>query len=105
MIAPLALGVALVAALVVSFTVSHHDIEAGRVVLSPPCPTRALFGVGCPTCGLTRAFAALSHGEWRTAMRYHALAPSIYLLWWCAAGLALQRSYLALRRFAIAGQR
>ena len=99
LLAPLALGAVLVGVLVASFVVSHHDIEAGRVVLSPPCPTRARFEADCPSCGLTRAFAALSHGEWRVAIRYHALAPAIYLLWWFAALVVAHRNWRAVRAF------
>jgi hypothetical protein len=94
----LALGLA--AALTVSFLVSPDDIETGKVVLSPPCASRLLFGVDCPICGLSRAFCALSHGELSRAMRYHSLAPVLYLLTWLGAGSSLwgaARSAMVLR--------
>jgi hypothetical protein len=31
--------------------------------LGPACPARVLLGVPCPTCGMTRAFVALAHGD------------------------------------------
>ncbi len=49
--------------LFVSFLFTPDAVESGRVVLSAPCMMKAVFGVGCPTCGMTRAFMALSHGD------------------------------------------
>lgn len=46
------------------------------------CFTRRTFGVGCPTCGMTRALHALLHGEIALSWRYHPLL-IVYLL--CAA--------------------
>lgn len=43
------------------------------------CPFRALTGLPCPGCGMTRAFCALGHGEWRDALRYNALSPFVLL--------------------------
>ena len=42
------------------------------------CPLRGLLGIPCPSCGLTRAFCALSHFELREALRYHALSPLVF---------------------------
>lgn len=55
------------------------------------CPFRALTGLPCPGCGMTRAFCALGHGEWRLALQYNALSPLVFLAallaWaWAAAG-------------------
>lgn len=72
-------------ALLVSFLVTPDDIESGRVVLSAPCLTRTLLGVPCPSCGMTRAFAALSHGEVALAWHYNALAPALYAVVWAVA--------------------
>ena len=80
-----ALALMALGGLLVSFMVTPDDIEAGRVVLSPPCAARLLFGVDCPICGLTRAFCAMSHGELARAMGYHALAPILYPLTWAGA--------------------
>src|SRR5688572_26349622 len=55
----------------VSFVVTPEDVEAGRVVLSPTCHFKAIFGRECLTCGLTRAFTALSHGRLDDAWRYN----------------------------------
>jgi len=42
------------------------------------CLLRGLVGIPCPSCGLTRAFCALAHGELREALRYHALSPLLF---------------------------
>lgn len=39
------------------------------------CPIRHTLGVPCPGCGLSRAIGSLLHGDWQTAMTYHAFAP------------------------------
>ncbi len=39
------------------------------------CPIRATLGIPCPGCGLSRAIAALAHGDWQTALTIHAFAP------------------------------
>ncbi len=55
--------------------VSPDDLEAGRVVVSPPCPVRARTGRDCPSCGLTRGVAALGHGQWSRALAYNRASP------------------------------
>lgn len=42
------------------------------------CLMRRMTGVPCPTCGMSRAFFAFSHGAWRKAVRYHPLSPAVY---------------------------
>ncbi|MEB3259915.1 MAG: DUF2752 domain-containing protein [Cyanobacteriota bacterium] len=48
------------------------------------CPLRALTGVPCPTCFLTRATSAALIGQWPTAVRLHAFGPlvAVALVWW-----------------------
>jgi len=38
------------------------------------CPIQNLFDKPCPGCGLTRAVAHLSHGEWQLSLQQHLLA-------------------------------
>ncbi|MFO0549172.1 MAG: DUF2752 domain-containing protein [Polyangiaceae bacterium] len=85
------LAVWLSGALVVSFVVSPEDIESGRVRLTPPCTFQASTGLPCPTCGLTRAFSALSHGHLNQAISYHRASPVLYVVYWliAAASVAL----------------
>jgi hypothetical protein len=56
------------------------------MVVRPPdepafilCPFRAVTGLLCPGCGMTRAFCALGHGEFRRALHFNALSPLLYL--------------------------
>ena len=44
------------------------------------CPLRAVTGVPCPSCGLTRALAHLERGHWAEAVRFHPFAPLVFLL-------------------------
>ena len=41
------------------------------------CPIRLVTGVPCPGCGLTRAFCFMTHGHFREAMSFNALAPLV----------------------------
>ncbi len=42
-----------------------------------PCPVRALIGMDCPGCGISRASIALTRGQFREAWDFH---PFVYLL-------------------------
>ena len=44
------------------------------------CPLRAVTGIPCPSCGLTRALAHLERGHWADAVRFHPFAPLVFLL-------------------------
>jgi hypothetical protein len=51
------------------------------------CYSRAVFGVPCPGCGLTRSFVYLARGDWQAAWQEHRLG-------WLLAGIvALQFPY------------
>jgi hypothetical protein len=58
------------------------------------CPFRALTGLLCPGCGMTRAFCALGHGELMRAIHFNALSPLLYLslivVWIGAAATVLK---------------
>ena len=48
--------------------------------LSPwTCPIKAVLGIPCPGCGLSRACVCLLHGQWGAAMQAHAFAPLLVL--------------------------
>nr|WP_071778306.1 DUF2752 domain-containing protein [Cyanobium sp. PCC 7001] len=55
------------------------------------CPLRALTGIPCPTCFLTRATAASLHAQWEEALTQHALGP-------LAAGALVVWSVQAIRQ-------
>ncbi len=50
------------------------------------CPIRDGLGLPCPGCGLSRATAALFHGDWRTSLNYHAFAPLFLVAFLVIAG-------------------
>lgn len=58
--------------------VGAAGLQAGLVSLGLPgwqCPFLHVMGLPCPGCGLSRAIAALLHGDWRTSLELHAFAP------------------------------
>jgi len=44
----------------------------------PLCPLKFWTGIPCPLCGMSRAFASISHGEFAEAVRYHPLSLLFY---------------------------
>ena len=42
------------------------------------CSTRVLFGIDCPGCGLTRAFIAISHGQFLQAWEFNHASFFVY---------------------------
>ena len=92
-------------ALLVSFLVTPAAIESGEVVLTPPCLTKQVLGIPCPSCGMTRAFTALSHGQFALAWSYNCLSPFLYLLFWGLLVYGVRITVLALRDWARAGWR
>lgn len=45
------------------------------------CPIYVLLGYKCPTCGMTRAYLFLLHGDWKNAFSEHPLFMLVPLLW------------------------
>lgn len=62
--------------------------------LPPLCLSRAIFGVECPGCGLTRGFVLLAHGHWYDSLAMNRVG------WFVALALLIQIPYrvLAIRR-------
>lgn len=99
--AALAVFAPLALALAISFAVTPDDIDSGRVVLTPACPWSRLLRAPCPTCGLTRAFSALSHGDLDDARGHHRGALPVYALFWlgaAASAIVALRSAIRLAR-------
>lgn len=42
------------------------------------CLTRAVWGIPCPTCGITRALVYLMHGQWSAAWSIHPVGSLAY---------------------------
>lgn len=68
---------------------SGHVAPSWAAYLSLPelCGSRALFGVECPGCGLTRSFIALAGGDFATSWNYHRIG------WLLALAVVLQLPY------------
>lgn len=47
--------------------------------LPPMCGSRALLGIECPGCGLTRSFVALASGDVAASFRFHRLGWLMFL--------------------------
>ena len=46
----------------------------------PACPSRVLFGVPCPSCGMTTCFALMSRGDILQSFKANYFGPVIYVL-------------------------
>ncbi|MBI4566596.1 MAG: DUF2752 domain-containing protein [Planctomycetes bacterium] len=58
----------------------------------PLCFFKWHTGLACPGCGMTRAVAALGHGDFAAAWKYHAFAPTVAaaaLIAWALLGTGL----------------
>ena len=67
------------------------------------CPMRLLFGVPCPGCGMTRAFACLWRGDLDGAVMLHPFAPALFGVLvvgvaWPFVGARLERFAAVLRQ-------
>mgnify|MGYP001824672890 CR=1 FL=1 len=70
----LCLGAAL-AMLTLAWALPPAAVEQGPTV----CRFKALTGLDCPTCGLTRSVVSLAHGDTRASMRWHPAGPLFVL--------------------------
>jgi hypothetical protein len=53
------------------------------------CPFRSLTGHPCPSCGLTRGFTAIAHGDLARGLAHNPLVLGVMLLLLAALGLRL----------------
>ena len=69
------------------------------------CPLKALFGVPCPLCGITRAIISVLHGDWGLAFYYHPMWPVIVaaVLLYALSWIGLIRPSAKLVRFCAFG--
>lgn len=68
------------AALCAAVAVPPGMVGGGPVL----CPFLRLTGLPCPTCGMTRAWVALGHGDWSSAVHLNPLTPVVFgtvLVW------------------------
>ena len=66
----------LAAAAVVASAVLPPDLVRNGPSL---CTFRAITGRPCPSCGLTRSWNAMGHGQLRAAARFHLLGPVTFV--------------------------
>ena len=77
-----------------SATVTARGLETGTATLWPSWLLQTRADHACVMCGLTRSFAAMSHGEFARAAEYHAAGPALYgamlsLACWAAVSIAV----------------
>lgn len=61
--------------------------------MSPPCPTKALFGIVCPGCGSARMVYSLLHADLAKALAYNAVGVVVVvLLIWSFLAWTLRRT-------------
>jgi hypothetical protein len=78
----------------VALAVLLRTAPAGWLAAGPvACAFRQVTGVECPTCGLTRALAALAQGAWRESLALHPWALALAVQ--AAAAWALWAAWLA----------
>ncbi|HOG51512.1 MAG TPA: DUF2752 domain-containing protein [Lentisphaeria bacterium] len=82
----LMVGLAGPAVFLIACLASRHISE-----LPSFCPFLNLTSLPCPSCGMTRALAALLHGDFAAAMQWHAFAPLFLVLALAAWLWALSR--------------
>jgi hypothetical protein len=83
----IAAGTCAVAVVLTSYAVAPVYLPLG------PCIIKETTGVSCLSCGMTRSFHSIAHGEWMEAFRYHLFGPvffaGIIILGGIAAGEGL----------------
>lgn len=75
-------GLALIGSswLAASFSLTLHGSDLllpNGEPLGVGCWLRAVTGYDCPTCGLSRSFVALFHGDWVSAFAWHPAGPLV----------------------------
>lgn len=93
--------VALVYTLLVALALAGSFFPYERVVAEGHPWLPDFHCAGCPLCGMTRAFCALSAGRWREAAGWNRGAPALYAgfwLWLAAAALVFARAARSGRR-------
>jgi len=82
------------------FPAGMVTVELLPVPTTTMCGFRAVLGLDCPSCGLTRAFRAMGRLDVVGAFRYNPLGPAVFLaalaLWAYAAGMVVTGGRLRL---------
>ena len=62
----------------IAIALSPEEIERGGIPLSRPCVYQSETGRPCTTCGMSRAFSALSRGQLERARRLNPASPWVF---------------------------
>lgn len=73
-----------VVAVTVSMVWTTHGVEHGPEL----CPFRAMTGLPCPGCGLTRSWVFLGHGDVGAAVGFNAFGPVLFVVMVVATAVA-----------------
>jgi len=97
-----ALGAVALGALAAARLLDATGRVAGLPVLGwlPACPLHQWTGIACPTCGLTRSFVALAHGQLARSLHFNPLGPALFAVAG-VAGLALLLAWAASRAWRL----
>lgn len=63
---------------VCAFIIAASYLLSPNVRFFTVCPFRLLTTLPCPSCGMTRAFIALAHGQLLAAMHYNVASPFLF---------------------------
>jgi Protein of unknown function (DUF2752) len=79
--------VTIIASMALNLNPEGRVATPGAMTLPVTCGSRALFGIECPGCGLTRSFVALAHGDLQKSVAFHRVG------WLLAAAVVGQLIY------------
>ncbi|MDE6693600.1 MAG: DUF2752 domain-containing protein [Muribaculaceae bacterium] len=68
------------ALLVLAGSAVVYMVDPAEAAWMPKCPWHALTGLDCPSCGSTRAFHHILHGEVIRGLGYNPMAPVLWAL-------------------------
>ncbi len=70
----------------VAVTLPLRDVTSGPTL----CPFRLATGLPCPSCGMTRSWSALGHGDLTSSLAFHPLGWAFFAmaLWFAASTVA-----------------
>ncbi len=79
----LAILVGVIVALVLAFALEVRGttdvaIRGLGMVVPPSCRFRTWTGLDCPSCGLTRAFVSITHGDLPAAVGFNPISPLVF---------------------------
>jgi 4-amino-4-deoxy-L-arabinose transferase-like glycosyltransferase len=85
------------AVLIASVVLTPHadGLTLGGLHWPLHCWLHATFGIRCATCGMSRAFCALAHGDLAVSLGFHPLGPAAFFL--CALQVPYRLYALAIR--------